>query len=232
MRSDGFLQGVRAVVFDAVGTLLFPDPPAQAVYAEVGRRFGSRLNMDVIAARFRAAFRAEEEIDRAAGWRTDEQREERRWQTIVAATLDDVTDDDGCFGELWHHFARPNAWRCDPDAGPVIAELRRRRLAVGIASNFDKRLRTVAAGLPAIASVSPLIISSEVGWRKPGRPFFDAVARAVGCAAGDVLHVGDDHENDYIGATAAGLRSVLLAPSVPAFDPVARVADLAALLEE
>src|SRR5207247_3922572 len=123
-----------------------PDPPAPAVYAEVGRKCGSRLGVEVIAARFRAAFRAEEETDRAAGWRTDEDREERRWRTIVAATLDGVTDAEACFRELWEHFARPTAWRCDPAAGQVIAELGRRGLAIGIDSNFDRRLRTVLAG--------------------------------------------------------------------------------------
>lgn len=210
MRTDGWLTGVRAVVFDAVGTLIMPDPPAHAVYAEVGRRFGSRLDQDVITARFRAAFRAEEEVDRAAGWRTDEEREMRRWRTIVAATLDDVTDGESCFRELWRHFARPSAWRSDPDAGQVIAELRRRGLSVGIASNFDGRLRSVAAGLPALAPVSTLVISSEVGWRKPAGAFFEAVARAVRCEPGEVLHVGDDRANDYDGALAAGLRAVLL----------------------
>src|SRR5439155_27007819 len=139
------------------GTLIPPDPPAPAVYAEVGRKFGSRVGVEVIAARFRAAFLAEEETDRAAGWRTDEAREERRWRMIVAATLDGVTDAEACFRELWQHFARPAAWRSDPAAGPVIAELRRRGLAVGIASNFDRRLRSVVAGLPALASPKSII---------------------------------------------------------------------------
>ena len=30
------LRGVGAVVFDVVGTLLFPDPPAPVMYAQVG----------------------------------------------------------------------------------------------------------------------------------------------------------------------------------------------------
>src|SRR5207302_1039003 len=48
---------VRAVFFDAVGTLIHPEPPAGAVYAEVGRRHGSRLTAAEIARRFAAAFR-------------------------------------------------------------------------------------------------------------------------------------------------------------------------------
>jgi putative hydrolase of the HAD superfamily len=209
MQTGGWLTGVRAVVFDAVGTLITPDPPAPAVYAEIGRKFGSRLDRDVITARFRTAFRAEEEIDRAAGWRTDEAREERRWRTIVAATLTDVEHPEACFRELWQHFCRSTAWRFEPAAGPVIAELRCRGLAVGIASNFDDRLRTVVAGLPELASISALVISSEVGWRKPASAFFDAVVRAVRCSSGEVLHIGDDRTNDYEGALAAGLAAVL-----------------------
>jgi putative hydrolase of the HAD superfamily len=214
MRADGWLTGVRAVVFDAVGTLISPDPRPAAVYAEIGRRFGSRLDEGVITSRFRAAFRAEEEVDRANGWRTDEAREERRWRSIVALTLDDVADAEACFRELWQHFARPVAWRCDSAAETVIAELRGRGLTVAMASNFDARLRTVVAGLSPLAAIGPIVISSEVGWRKPAAAFFDAVVRAVGCSPGEVLHVGDDRANDYEGALATGLRSVHL-PTIP-----------------
>ena len=86
------MDGIRAVVFDAVGTLLTPEPSAAEVYAEVGRRFGSRLDLPAIRARFRAAFAQEDERDRAASWRTDPAREERRWRAIVAHTLPDVGD--------------------------------------------------------------------------------------------------------------------------------------------
>jgi len=220
MRTNSWLTGVRAVVFDAVGTLISPDPPAPVVYAEAGRKFGSRLAPDVITARFRVAFHAEEEMDRAAGWRTDDNREERRWRTIVAATLDDVTDPEACFGELWLHFARPSAWRCDPTVGRVISELSRRGFKVGMASNFDGRLRTVVGGMPALASLRPIVISSEVGWRKPAAEFFQQLVKAVGYSAPEVLHVGDDVVNDCDAALAAGLRAL----------HVSRIASLAELL--
>ena len=101
----------RAVFFDAVGTLIHPDPPAPAVYAAVARRYGSSLDMETIAARFRSAFCRQEAIDRLVGWRTDEHREYARWREIVAETLVDVDDAEACFGELHAYFARPDAWR-------------------------------------------------------------------------------------------------------------------------
>src|SRR5689334_3886912 len=103
--------GVRAVFFDAVGTLIHPEPPAPVVYAEVGRSFGSRLTPAEIAARFRTAFAREDALDLAAGLRTNEERERRRWRHIVGAVLDDVSDAGGCFEELFAHFGRPAAWR-------------------------------------------------------------------------------------------------------------------------
>jgi putative hydrolase of the HAD superfamily len=164
--------GTRAVFFDAVGTLIHPEPPAPAVYAEAARRFGSRLDLPSIAARFHTAFCRQEELDHAGGLRTDEAREVARWRAIVAEVLDDVTDPEGCFAFLYAHFARPTAWRCDPEAAAVVAALASRGYRLGIASNFDARLRQVAAGLPGLAPIEFLVISSEVGWRKPAPEFF------------------------------------------------------------
>jgi putative hydrolase of the HAD superfamily len=219
-----------AVVFDAVGTLLHPEPPAHRVYAEVGRRRGSRLDDDTIRRRFRAAFARQEEVDRAAGWRTDEGREVERWRRIVAETLDDLPDPSACFRELYDHFARPSGWRVDADAGPVLSALRARGLTVGVASNFDERLRSVLAGFPLLADLSPVVVSAEVGWRKPAPAFFAVLVGRCEVAAGRVLLVGDDRGNDYYGARAAGLWAVLLDPTGKAGGGVDRVGRLAELV--
>jgi putative hydrolase of the HAD superfamily len=203
-------DGIRAVFFDAVGTLLHPDPPAPLVYAEVGRRFGSRLDVGEITRRFTAAFFQEEALDYQNGLRTSEQREEQRWRRIVGGTLDDVTNPEACFRELYEHFRRPQAWRCDPEAGPLLEELHHRGLVLGMASNYDYRLRSVVAGLPELRHLQYLVISSEVGWRKPAPEFFASLCRIIGLPAGQILLLGDDRENDYDGARAAGLQPVLL----------------------
>ena len=219
------------VFFDAVGTLIHPDPPAPAVYAAIARRFGSRLDAETIAGRFRDAFRRQEAIDRLAGWRTDEGRELSRWRTIVADTLTDATDPEACFSELYAHFARPDAWAVHPETGRTLAELARRGCRIGLASNFDSRLRGVAAGLPELRPVGPVVVSSEVGWRKPAAEFFEAVGRAAEAAPEKIVFVGDDPDNDYEGATAAGLSAVLFDPRGACRDAaVRRVGRLSDLL--
>jgi putative hydrolase of the HAD superfamily len=223
--------GIKAVVFDAVGTLIHPEPPAAIVYAQIGRRFGSRLARADIASRFTEAFRREEAADGLTGLRTSEARERARWRAIVASVLDDVSDPEACFQELFAHFARPEAWRCRPEDGPTLRGLRRRGYVLGLASNYDRRLRSVAAGLAPLKPVEHLVISSEVGWRKPARPFFDAVCQAVGTGPGRVLFVGDDPANDYEGARAAGLQAVLLDPEAKGPMTADRVTSLRELLE-
>jgi putative hydrolase of the HAD superfamily len=206
------LPEVAAIFFDAVGTLIHPRPEAAQVYAEVGRHFGSRLAAEEIARRFRAAFQRHEEEDRREGWRTDEGRELRRWREIVAEVLDDVEDRSGCFAALYEHFRRPESWECAREAGSVLKELARRGLVLGMASNFDERLRHVAAGLPELRPVRHLVISAEVGWRKPAPQFFAAVREATSLPSEGILFIGDDPENDFDGARAAGMRALLFDP--------------------
>lgn len=222
---------IRAVFFDAVGTLIYPEPNAADVYTAVGRRFGSRRTTEVIAPRFRIAFQAEEALDRQNELRTDEDREVQRWRRIVAAVLDDVSDAAACFQELFAHFSRPQAWACLPDVAVTLLELARRGYTLGLASNYDQRLRSVAAGLAPLQLLQHLIISSEVGWRKPAPGFFDALSRSVKLSASQILLVGDDWDNDYKGARAAGLEAVLFDPSNKAAStPATRITRLSDLL--
>jgi putative hydrolase of the HAD superfamily len=202
----------RAVFLDAVGTLIHPEPEASRVYAEVGARFGSRYSAEDIARRFRAAYQSQEEIDRKAGWRTDEAREIERWRAIVGEVLDDVDDLSGCFVALYDHFRRPQSWACADGVAAVLDQLTRRGLDVGIASNFDERLRHVAEGLPQLQAARHLIISAEVGWRKPSPKFFAAIAEATRLPMESILFVGDDPKNDFDGARAAGMGALLIDP--------------------
>lgn len=205
--------GIRAVFFDAVGTLIFPDPSAPVVYAAAARRQGLHLPNDQLLQRFLAAYRSQEAADRATGWATSEQRERERWSHIVATTLRGVPDPEACFEELYEHFARPGAWRVNHEAAAVFAHLRDRGLTLGIGSNYDARLLRVVGGHPELAPLSDrVVISAAVGHRKPSAAFFRSLAAAAVCEPGEVLFVGDDTENDYDGATAAGLNAVLYDP--------------------
>ncbi|MCS7017076.1 MAG: HAD family hydrolase [Gemmatales bacterium] len=202
------MLAVRVILFDAVGTLIAPQPSVAEVYGRLGRRYGSCLSADEIALRFRAAFRRQQEYDRQRHWRTDEHRERQRWRDIVRDVFAELPHTEGLFNELWHHFARPDAWSCFPEVANVLSRLAAHGFQLGIASNFDQRLRLVAHGLPALLPCRWIFISSELGWLKPAAAFFDRITELIGVEKSEILYVGDDYDTDCCSALRAGWHAV------------------------
>lgn len=211
------------IAFDAVGTLIRPEPAVGEIYHRVAQRHGSRLTLAEITARFKQAFH-----DSEVGWAvptasspngghsppyeltTSEELERERWLRIVKQVIDDVPDATPCFHELYAHFARPESWRCFADVGPALTRLKSAGYRIAVASNFDHRLHAVCDGMPELRDIECRVISALVGYRKPSRGFFNALLAATRCAPDHILMVGDDHENDILGARRAGMQAVFL----------------------
>ena len=209
-RRNGW-EDVDGIILDAVGTLIDPVPSVSQVYAAAADRQGLRVDLAEIKTRFGRYFRNDEVDEQLGPMATDEATESRRWRRIVANVLPGLPDPDRAFAELWDHFGRPAAWRCFPDVAPGLRTLRDAGWPVRIASNFDGRLREVTAGLADLDGFADvLIISSEVGHRKPHPRFYAAVCASLGLPLERVLCVGDDPENDVLGPERAGLKGALL----------------------
>ncbi|MFP6655781.1 MAG: HAD family hydrolase [Myxococcota bacterium] len=58
--------------------------------------------------------------------------------------------------------------------------------------------------------LTTVLISDEVGIRKPRREIFDQLRESMGCDAREILHVGDHLQADVGGAAAVGIRTVWL----------------------
>jgi putative hydrolase of the HAD superfamily len=225
-------QGIRGIVFDAVGTLIKPVPSVAEAYMAAAQRQGVVLDRQVVQARFQVHFHNGADHAGNGSLSTDEATERRRWRKIVAGVLPEVREVDHAFDELWVHFSRPESWRCFPDVPQVLAELTDMGILVCVGSNFDGRLRGVVQGLPELGRwVDSLVISSEVGYRKPHPLFFAAVCSHLGLSGPQVLCVGDDLENDVHGATRAGLRGLLLNREMDRPVNLPHVPDLTSLVE-
>jgi putative hydrolase of the HAD superfamily len=204
-------RDIRGIVFDAVGTLIEPRPTVDEAYARAARRQGVVLDPAVIRRRFREQFGVDEVDERRGPMATDEARERRLWRRIVAGVLPELHDPERGFAELWDHFGRPGSWRCFDDIGPALQALAGSGRAIRIASNFDARLRPIVRGRPELSAwAEGLVLSSEVGYRKPHPAFYRAACAGLGLPPGRILSVGDDPEHDVHGPTRAGLRGVLI----------------------
>ncbi len=211
MSSLGGWDEVEGIILDAVGTLIDPALRSPGPTPAAALRQGLAVDVAEVKRRFGRHFR-NDEVDDQLGPMVDRRGDRaRRWRRIVANVLPDLPDPDRAFAELWDHFGRPEAWRCFPDVAGGLALLREAGLPVRVASNFDGRLRAVARGLPELANqVDTLVISSEVGHRKPHPRFYAAACASLDLPPSRVLCIGDDPENDVRGPERAGIRGVLL----------------------
>ncbi|NIN76402.1 MAG: HAD-IA family hydrolase [Planctomycetales bacterium] len=232
------LSQVEAILFDAVGTLIRPRRSVADTYHAVGRRHGFDVLPDVIARRFPRALRRQDQLDAQSGdWRTSEPRERQRWRDIVAEVFSNAEgagDLDALFADLWEHFAAPENWQVYHDVQPTWRRLANQGRILGVASNLDCRLADLAAGLAPLHECQHWFISSQLGVRKPAEQFFAAIEQRLGLAAHQILLVGDDWQNDIVGARRRGWHARLLdrqrqRPGKLAIDDLA---DLLALLPE
>ena len=91
----------------------------------------------------------------------------------------------------------------------VLKELgRRHRLAV--VSNFDytPTARMVLEREEVADLFEAIVVSDEVGWRKPAPPIFERALGVMGLAPGAALFVGDRVDIDVAGAQGVGMRAV------------------------
>lgn len=210
----------KAVTLDLAGTLIFPHPTVGRVYARCARDLGLAVDAAALDARFPAAFRAAPK----------DSPPPRFWAEVV----------ERCFGRdiprsalpslqqaCWDAFARPEAWRLARGATVVLAQLRFLGLKVGFVSNADERIA-------AVAKAKGLWLEGDGLWLSAGKPAPEAflkVARAWRLEPAELVHVGDDAEEDARGARDAGARAVLLSAADEGSPGVASLARLTSLPE-
>ena len=204
---------LRAILFDAVGTLIYPEPAVAEAYYRVGRELGSARSIVEIKGLFRAAYQRSESLFALPGdgsglarQPTSQERERLRWRQVVGEVFADLSLSaaDAALDRLWQHFAEPTHWRLYDDVATVWSELSARGYTLGIASNFDDRLERICAALPPLDQCRHLFISSRIGFPKPSPWFFRAVEQSLNMRPDEILLVGDDHTNDVLGATESG----------------------------
>ncbi len=197
----------RAVLLDALGTLVELAPPAPRLRAELERRAGIDIGLEAaergfaaeighyLANHMRGSDRERLELLR------DECAEQMR-AAIGRDELDHATVRAAMLAAL--EFVP------FPDAVPALTELRERGLRLVVVSNWDCSLPEWLGRAGIGDLVDGAVSSAVVGAPKPAPAVFEAGLELAGCAAPEALFVGDSVENDVRGAEAVGLRALLV----------------------
>jgi putative hydrolase of the HAD superfamily len=207
-------MAIKAIFFDAAGTLIKPARRVGETYAVLAQKYGVEPSAAEITERFRLCFHSAPPLAFPGTPATRiEDLERAWWKELVRRVFepwDAVQRFDDYFAELFAYFAQPDAWALYPEVAETLPVLERRGLVLSVISNFDSRLIGILQGLGAAHWFEHIFVSSRVGYAKPDRQIFHTALERHSLEAGDALHVGDSEEKDLLGANRAGLKGVLV----------------------
>ena len=198
------MERIRAVLLDALGTLLHFEPPAPLLRAELRERLG----IAVTAEAAEAAMKAEIAYYRA---HLHEGRDPVSLADLRRRAAEAMRPALGVEADLTDALLAALRFRAYPDAAPALEALRSQGLAIVVVSNWDHSLHERLAETGLAPLVDAAVASAELGHAKPARAIFEHALELAGAGAGEALHVGDSPAEDVEGALAAGLRAVLVA---------------------
>jgi putative hydrolase of the HAD superfamily len=197
---------VRAVLLDALGTLVELQPPAPRL-RRLLRESGFEVSEEEAGAGFIAeiAYYLDHHLEGSDPERLERLRDRCAEEMRRALGLDGLDHATARRAMLDSLEFTPY-----PDVLPALGELRERGVALVVASNWDCSLPDWLAPTGILDLVDGVVTSAEVGEAKPSPRVFERALAVARVAPGEALHVGDKVDNDVQGAAAAGVRAVLL----------------------
>lgn len=198
----GGLSGIEAVVFDLFGTLVYEFPRADwdawidtaaAVVEADPDAFHGAWAATAIERQTGRAGDIEENVRtvaaRAGAWPSDSQIAE-----VLEARV-----------ALYRKWFVPR-----PGAVEILRELRERAMPTALISMCAPDTPALWRGSPLAGLIDALVFSCEVGMRKPDPEIYLAATGRLGVDPAACLYVGDGSYRELTGASAVGMRAILI----------------------
>jgi len=187
----------RAVLLDALGTLVELEPPWVHLSEKLGTEADERLIRAVRAemSYYRDHSHEGRDVDSLASLR-------ERCAAVLSRELGQEVSVETMMAAI--------RFRAFGDAAPALAELRALDLRLVCVSNWDVSLPEVLERCGLGGTLDRVVTSAEAGARKPDPAIFQRALELARCSPEEAMHVGDTVEEDVVGGRAAGVRTLLI----------------------
>jgi putative hydrolase of the HAD superfamily len=199
----------RAILLDALGTLLAIDDPVARLLVELRERHAIEVAPERAALALRAEMRHYREhcvqasdAERLHALRLDCAAIVGRELGGEAASLEPAS--------LLPALLASLRFVPYPDALPALERWRAAGARLVVASNWDVSLHDALRESGLAELLDGVATSAEVGASKPSGELFAAALALAGVEAWQAVHVGDSFGEDVEGARAAGIEAVWL----------------------
>jgi putative hydrolase of the HAD superfamily len=202
----GWRMTLEAVLFDVDFTIAKPGPLlGPEGYRDAGARFGVELDPDRYAEARAAALADLEhhpELD----------HDEEIWvvftEDIVRGMGGEGADVRAVAEAITEGWLHSENFELYEDALPILAELRRHRIKIGLVSNTSRDLGAFVRHFTL--DVDAWVSSGTHGKVKPSPTIFRAALDLLGVEPAAAVMVGDSPDDDIEGARAIGMRAFLI----------------------
>jgi putative hydrolase of the HAD superfamily len=203
---------IQVVFFDVAGTLLEVQGTVGDIYSRFARRYGVRAGTDDLKEAFARSFHRQPPL----AFPPDTPEAELHimecdwWHNVVRNVFlaYEFPQFDDFFLEVFEFFRSKDAWRLFDDVIPALTALRDRGFRLAIISNFDSRLDDLLQTFEIDHFFDGTYISSRIGVTKPDPRIF--LAALKGEEPRKAIHIGDSLLEDVEGASAVGMRAILI----------------------
>jgi len=199
----------RAILLDALGTLLTIDEPAPRLVELLRERHA----VEVTPAQASKALQAEMRYYREHCVRAADAERLAQLRLECAAIV--ARELGGAVAELAPQSLLPTLldslrFVAFPEVAGALERWRAAGARLVVASNWDISLHAVLRETGLLDRLDAVVTSAEVGASKPSGELFAAALALAGVEAWQAAHIGDSLSEDVQGATAAGIEAVWL----------------------
>lgn len=196
---------LRAIFFDAGNTLVFPDH--KRTLAPLTSQ-GVQVPEELIFAAERAARRFRDANAAGDPKHTDQQY----WDIYYLELLSKFPDQQFLLPKLVALARSSGSWSVVlPGTRKELLRLKQKyRLA--IISNSDGHIADLFERVGLADCFETITDSGNVGFQKPHPEIFRSALRSLNVSAEECVYVGDVYSIDYVGATSAGMKAIIMDP--------------------
>lgn len=201
---------IEAVLFDAGNTLIYVHPGR---VAEILRTAGADVDAQGVRRAERAARRRLNEVIDDGHLGTEPEVWRAYFSTLFRESGVPETGMEEAGRLLRETHALNHLWTwVEPGTVDALESLASAGYRLAVISNADGRVESVLRDVGLRPHFEFVVDSEVVGVAKPDPAIFREGCRRLGLEPETCLYVGDLYPVDYVGATGAGLRGVLLDP--------------------
>ena len=205
---------IKAIFLDFYNTLVQFWPPLDQIQQASCREMGIKVSEEGIKRGYAVAdvyFNRENEI-RSLSQRPEEERAEffARYEQMILENAGVPVSLD-LASQIWKlAIAVPKDFIPYDDVIPALSELHQQGYRLAVLSNLRRDMSELCQRLGLAPYLDFYVSSADVGSEKPHAAIFLAALEKADVAPNEVVHVGDQHRSDVVGARGVGIHPVLI----------------------